>query len=96
MLQIPTSIHIFGHVYFELQKAHQVCDSVVRQCEFESKDCHPQMKSELFLYRPDSLYYVFLLASDQLWEVAERSHCTLHFSNTWQADIKFSTDCDRG
>jgi hypothetical protein len=79
MLQIPTSIHSFGHVYSELQKAHQVCDSVVRQSEFESKDCHPQMKSELFVCRSNSLQYVFLLAGKQLWDVAERSHCTLHF-----------------
>jgi hypothetical protein len=95
MLQIPTSIHIFGHFYSELQKAYQVCDSV-RQSEFESKDCHPQMKSELFLYRSNSLYYVFLLTRKQLWEAAERSHCTLHFSKTCEADIKVITDCDRG
>jgi hypothetical protein len=49
MLQIPTSIHIFGHVYSELQKAQQVCDSIVRQSEFESKDCHRQMKMN-YLY----------------------------------------------
>jgi hypothetical protein len=55
MLQIPTSIHAFGHVYFELQKAHQVYESVVRQSEFESKYCHPQIKSELFLYRTKSV-----------------------------------------